>query len=218
MSKKILIFPFGGNAQEAFWTILDINKNKQEWDVIGFIDDNLEHKGKNLMGVSVLGGREVMGQHPEAFVIAVPGNPDEYLKREQIIEGLKLDKKRFATIIHPTAVVSPDAVIGANTLLMAHVVVSRGVSVGEHCIVLPNTVISHHSVVGDYCCLGSNVSVSGSVKVGTNCYIGSGTSIRDKITIGEKSLVGLGSNVIEDVAQGVVVAGNPAKLIRKAQE
>ena len=45
---------------------------------------------------------------------------------------------------------------------------------------------------------------------------GSGTKIRDNISIGERTLVGLGSNVISDIGNDVIVAGNPARIIRKS--
>ncbi|MFH1360507.1 MAG: NeuD/PglB/VioB family sugar acetyltransferase [Candidatus Omnitrophota bacterium] len=218
MSKKLILFPFGGNAKEALGTIQDINKEKMEWDVCGFLDDNPSHKEKELNGIKVLGGKEKLKDFPDAFVLAVPGNPENYFKRKEIIDSLKIDPSRFATIIHPTVNISADAKIGYNTLLMPYVVVSCGVSIGNHCIVLPHTVLSHDSQIGDYTCIGSNVSVSGSVTIQSNCYIGSRTSIRDQITIGEKSLVGIGSNVIANLDKEVVAAGNPAKIIRKVQK
>ena len=39
MPKKLLIFPFGGNAREAAAIIEHINEIDRKWDVIGFIDD-----------------------------------------------------------------------------------------------------------------------------------------------------------------------------------
>lgn len=215
MSKKLLIFPFGGNGKEALISILAINEMRPEWEVVGFIDDNRSLHGKEYAGVKVLGGRELLQEYPDVFVLAVPGSPTGYLRRKSIIESLAIEASRFATIIHPSAVRAPDAVIGYNSLLMPHVVVSCGVQLGNHSIVLPNTVIAHDTVVGDYCCIGSNVSVSGSVSVGSECYIGSGVKVRESVHIGDRSLIGLGSNVISDIPEGIVAVGNPAKATRK---
>ena len=215
MSKKLLIFPFGGNGRESLISILAINERKPEWEVVGFIDDNRSMHGKEYAGIKVIGGRELLHAHQDAFVLAVPGSPTGYLRRKSIIENLAMEASRFATIIHPSVVRAPDAVIGYNSLLMPHVVVSCGVQVGNHCIVLPNTVIAHDTLVGDYCCIGSNVSVSGSVRVGPECYIGSGVKVRENVHIGARSLIGLGSNVIADIPEQIVAVGNPAKEIRK---
>ena len=215
MSKKLLIFPFGGNARESLISILAINETAQEWNVVGFVDDDHSLHGKDYYGIKVLGGRELLKDYSDAFVLAVPGSPKGYLRRKSIIESLPVERSRFATIIHPSVVRAPDSVIGYNTLLMPHVVVSCGVQVGSHCIVLPNTVIAHDSVVGDYCCIGSNVSISGAVSIGSECYIGSGVKVREDIRIGNRSLIGLGSNVLSDIEEGIVAIGNPSKSDEK---
>jgi sugar O-acyltransferase (sialic acid O-acetyltransferase NeuD family) len=215
MSKKLFLFPFGGNAREALLSIFAVNALRPEWDILGFLDDDRARHGRRYCGITVLGGRELLNKHADAFVLAVPGSPAGYLRRRSVIESLPVDGSRFATVIHPSVVTAPDAVIGHNTLLMSHVVVSCSVRVGNHCIVLPNTVISHDSTVGDYCCVGSNVSISGSVAVGSECYIGSGVKMREHVRIGSRSLIGLGSNVIADIPEGIVAVGNPAKVMRR---
>lgn len=215
MSKKLLLFPFGGNARESLMSVFAINERKKEWDIVGFIDDDQSLHGKECCGIKVLGGRELLREHSDAFVLSVPGSPKGYLKRKSIIEGLSIDSSRFATIVHPSVVMAPDTSVGYDTLLMANVVVSCGVHLGNYCIVLPNTVIAHDSNVGDYCCIGSNVSISGSVTIDSECYIGSGVKVREHVCIGKRSLIGLGSNVISDIEEGIIAVGNPARVMRK---
>lgn len=215
MSKQLLLFPFGGNAREALISIFAINSIEPEWDIVGFVDDDRSVHGNECCGIKVLGGRELLSAYNSAYILAVPGSPKGYLRRKTIIDGLCLDKARFATIVHPSAIRSPDATVGYNTLLMSNVVVSCGSRIGNHCIVLPNTVLAHDSSLGDYGCIGSNVSISGSVMIGTECYIGSGVKIRENIRIGGRTLIGLGSNVISDVEKETVAVGNPARAIHR---
>jgi len=217
MSKKLLLFPFGGSAREALVTIQSCPVLSDEWDVIGFVDDNLEVKGKECCGVKVLGGREVFDEHKDFYVLAVPAHPDIYLKRKEIIDGLNIDLKRWATIVHSSCVVSEDANVGVNTIIMPFGFVSTKTSIGDHCVVLSRSIISHDTHVADYCCLGGHVTISGSVKIDEQSFIGSSTTIRENIHVGEKSLVGMGSNVVSDVSAKTVVIGNPAKEIRKAE-
>ena len=57
--------------------------------------------------------------------------------------------------------------------------------------------------------------IAGSVKVGENAWIAPSSSVLNKLNIGKNSLVGLGSVVIRDVDSNNIVAGSPAKFIRK---
>ena len=56
--------------------------------------------------------------------------------------------------------------------------------------------------------------IAGSVKIGRNCWIGPSSSIINGVTIGNNVFVGIGSNIINNIPDDVVVAGNPAKVIR----
>ena len=218
MSKKLLVFPFGGNARESLISIFAMNGIKDHWDLLGFVDDNNSTHGEECCGISVLGGREIFLNNPDTYVLAVPGSPQNYTRRNEIITGLNLKESRFATIIHPSVIKAPDATIGYNTLIMSGVVVSCGVRIGNHCIILPNTVISHDSVVENFCCIGSNVSISGSVRIGSSCYIGSGTKVREDISIGNGTLIGLGSNVVTNIYAGVIAVGSPAIAIKNVDD
>lgn len=53
------------------------------------------------------------------------------------------------------------------------------------------------------------------IHIKKNCWIGAGATILRGVTIGENSVVGAGSVVTKDVPDNVIVAGNPAKVIKK---
>lgn len=218
MPDKLLLFPFGGNSREALAAIFALNDLKDQWEILGFLDDNMATHGKDCCGIRVLGGREIFRENPDAYILAVPGSPKNFSRRSDIIAGLDIPESRFATIVHPSVVKAPDAILGYNTLIMSGVVIGCGVKIGNHCLILPNTVVSHDSVVEDFCCIGSNVSISGSVHIDSTCYIGSGTKIREDISIGRRALIGLGSVVVSHVQAGTIAVGNPAREIKKGND
>ncbi len=209
--RKLLLFPFSGNAREAVAVIEAQNALAPTWDFLGFVDDDPRTHGATFAGYPVLGGREVLAGRPEAMVLAVPGRPETFRRRPDIISGLSLPRERLACLVHPTAAIGPQVRIGANTLIMAHVTLTAGVTVGDHVVILPGTVVAHESSLGEYSLVGSNVSVSGGVTVGRCCYLGSGSRFIQQITVGDGALVGLGAVVIRDVAPGATVAGCPAR-------
>ncbi|MBI5344643.1 MAG: N-acetyltransferase, partial [Deltaproteobacteria bacterium] len=48
--------------------------------------------------------------------------------------------------------------------------------------------------------------------------IGSGSTILSNVTIGEMSIVGAGSLVTKDVPPSTIVAGNPARILRRIKD
>ena len=50
--------------------------------------------------------------------------------------------------------------------------------------------------------------------IGNRVWIGGGAIIIPGITIGDDSVIGAGSVVTRDVPAGVVVTGNPARILR----
>lgn len=204
----LLIFPFNGNGLEALDCL------GESWRCVGFIDDEPEKQTRGAFGHPVL-SRTALAEKAEAKVLAVPGSPTSYRARKHLIEGLRVAPDRFAQVIHPSACISPRAVLGHNLLIMAGVVVTANAFIGNHVCILPNTVIHHDAVIGDWTLIGSNVTVAGGCAVGRNCYIGSGSSLIHGIRVDDGALVGLGSNVIRHVGTCACVAGNPAKPLRR---
>ena len=204
--QKLLIFPYNGNGLEALSCI------GKKYEFLGFIDDTKEKQGTDSFGHKIF-DREALKKYPKAKVLAVPGSAVSYSSRDKIIAGLKLEQKRFTTIIHPSAVISPLAKIGNNVLIMAGVVITSNAIIGDHVCILPNSVIHHDSIIGEYSIIGSNVVIASSTKVGALCYIGSGSSIINNIVIGNKTLVGMGTNVTKSLPTNSKAVGNPARLI-----
>lgn len=58
-----------------------------------------------------------------------------------------------------------------------------------------------------------NMDFFGKIKVGDNVYIGNNSLILAGVTIGSNVLVAAGSVVTKSVSEGVIVGGNPAKVI-----
>lgn len=81
-------------------------------------------------------------------------------------------------------------------------VVNPGTIIGNNVTLRNNTTIgnSHHG--------GKSPVICDGVSIGPNC------SVIGDITIGANSVIGAGSVVVKNVEPNVVVAGNPAKVIR----
>ena len=200
----LLVLGFGGNAIDAIDTI------ENNYEIIGFIDDDPERQKLTFEGIPVY-PRQVLEKYKDAKVITLIGSAANFRNREKIINDFKIPESRFATIIHPTAVVSRLAKIGRDVIVFAGTIITANAIVGNHIFILPNSVIHHDVSVDDYTMIGANVTIAGHVKVGKCCYLGSASSIMNGINIGDCSMIGMAANVVRSVPPDSTMIGNPAK-------
>ena len=75
--------------------------------------------------------------------------------------------------------------------------------------------IGHNVVIGRNCIITGGTIIGGSTKIGDMCWTGLNSTLKDRIKIGNNVLVAVGAVVIQDVEDGDVVAGIPAKSIKE---
>ena len=95
-----------------------------------------------------------------------------------------------------------------------HIFASGGVEIGRDVMISSNCSISSVTHPVQALHRSAEPMVLKPVKIGNNVWIGMGAVILPGITIGDHAVVGAGSVVTHDVPCGVVVAGNPAKVLR----
>ncbi len=215
---KLVILGGGGTAKDVLSIVTDIRRSDSRYDVVGILDDNPALQGQMVCGIPVLGPLERAKTLDDVLFVNCLGSPRNYWKREAVLAALELPRERFATVVHPTATVSASSTVGHGVVLYPHVVVMADVCIGDHVTVLANTVMNHDVVIEDFCIITSGVNLSGRVRLGRGCYIGVGSSFIQDCTVGEWALVGLGSAVVRDVPPWTVVAGRPARVIRKVRD
>ena len=127
--------------------------------------------------------------------------------------------------------------IGDDTKVGTFVEIQKGAKIGSRCKISSHSFICEGVTIEDEVFIGHNVTFINDLFPGaTNkdgsaqteddweciptvikkgASIGSSVTILAGITIGERALIGAGSVVTKDVAPDTIVAGNPAKIIRK---
>jgi sugar O-acyltransferase (sialic acid O-acetyltransferase NeuD family) len=216
-AKDVIILGTGGNCIDILDTISDINitRGSTVYTCRGFLDDDDKKWGMEFYGVKVLGPLSSAQTYNNCCFVNGIGSPTNFLRKQQIIRQTSLQIDRFETIIHPTASISRLSKIGRGVVVFQHVTITSNVQIGDHVIILPNTVISHDDIIGDYTCIAGGVCISGGVEIGMLCYIGTNASVIGNTKIGDRCLVGMGSVVLHDVSEHMIVAGNPARVLRR---
>jgi acetyltransferase EpsM len=208
-----------GNGTVIASTIIDLMKTDNEWELMGYLNDSGDI-GDVIEEYPIV-GRVKEAQRfnaPDVYFIYALTTVKKAKERVELLESLELPRVKFATIIHPTAVVAHSAQIGFGVVLMPLVVIGPNVSIGDHSQVYAHGFLGHHAKVGDHSFIANNASVGGYVNIHQGAHIGSNSSILERVTVGEWGLVGLGSVVLKDVPPYSKAVGNPARIIGKLHE
>jgi sugar O-acyltransferase (sialic acid O-acetyltransferase NeuD family) len=215
--RQLVIVGAGGFARETVEVVRAINAVRPTWRLLGLLDDDPATAGTLVDGVPVLGDVDEARREQDVAVALCVGSPRNYFSRARLVSRLGLPPDRYATLVHPTAVVPDSCTLGPGTVLHAQVVLTAAVRIGAHVAVMPHTVFTHDDLVGDYATFGAGVRLAGGVRVGAGAYVGSGALVREYVTVGAWSLVGMGALVLGDVPAAQVWAGSPARFLRDVQ-
>ncbi len=207
--KKILIVGAGGFGRELLQWIRDINAVEPTWQVAGFLDDNLHALDGLDIGCSVVG--TISGWKPqsdEVFALAL-GSP---AAKRAVVASLQARGAAFATVIHPTALVSPYAVYGEGLIMFPFSKLSCQTTVGDHVTIL-STQIGHDNVIGDFTVVSGGCNILRNVRLGADVFVAAGVCVAQDVVVGDGAYLGLGSVVVKDVAPHTKVFGCPARAV-----
>lgn len=195
MVRKLIILGAGGTSREIAGAVRDVNQRELHWDLLGYLDDDPALHGAQIDGLPVLGLLETAGRSEAQVIIGVARAKNPGVRRS-IVERLNLPRERYATIVHPSASVSPHAKTGAGTAILHNVVITSGTVVGDHVLILQNVTMAHDQVVEDFVTIAPGATIAGGVRLKQGSYIGAGSAILDGVSVNEGALVGIGSVVL----------------------
>lgn len=129
----------------------------------------------------------------------------------KIREKIASHKFDWINLVHPSAIIAPNTVLGKGNIICAGVVIEPDCKIGDHCIINTNSSINHDCIISDFVHVAPGSTLCGNVTVGKSTLIGAGTSIIPKINIGENCTIGAGSTVVRNIESNVTAFGNPCK-------
>jgi sugar O-acyltransferase (sialic acid O-acetyltransferase NeuD family) len=210
--KKLIIIGAGGLGREVYNWALDINEKRTEWKFGGFLDKNSNALECYNYSLPIIGSPEdYVPNENDLFVCAIGSTK----LRIEICRKLELAGANFATLIHNTAIVGKNTIIGDGCIICPRAVITTDVHIGKHVIINIGATVGHDAVIGDYCTLNGHVDVTGFVKLGKGVFMGSHASVIPDTVVDDFATIGAGSVAVRRVRTGTTVFGIPATTIAK---
>lgn len=188
---RLLVVGAGGHGR----SVAEAAVLSDQFEVVGFLDDGLL-VGTTVLNAVVLGSIASMSQHLAAtdqVIVAVGNNA----LRERLMQQVTEAGFKFAIVVHPRAIVSQSASLGAGSVVMAGAVLGTEASLGLGTIVNCGAVVDHQAKVEDYGHLGVNASMAGGTVLGRNAWIQAGAAIGYGVCVAPGSILEPGVSVMK---------------------
>jgi 2,3,4,5-tetrahydropyridine-2,6-dicarboxylate N-acetyltransferase len=136
------------------------------------------------------------------------------------------DLTKYNARIEPGAIVRDLVEIGDNCVIMMGAVLNIGAVIGEKTMIDMNVVVGGRAIVGKNCHIGAGTVLAGVIEppsadpviIEDDVLIGANAVVLEGVKIGKGAVVAAGSIVVKDVEPLTVVAGVPAKMLKRVDD
>jgi 2,3,4,5-tetrahydropyridine-2-carboxylate N-succinyltransferase/tetrahydrodipicolinate N-acetyltransferase len=137
-----------------------------------------------------------------------------------------LDTKDINARIEPGAIIRDRAEIGEGAVVMMGAVINIGAFVGAGTMIDMGAILGGRATVGKNCHIGAGAVLAGVIEppsatpvvVEDDVLIGANAVVLEGVRVGRGAVVAAGAVVVEDVPPETVVAGVPARIIKRVQD
>jgi sugar O-acyltransferase (sialic acid O-acetyltransferase NeuD family) len=208
MKKKLIIIGAGNVGGFISYNISEFD----DYEILGFLDDDAAKHDKTLYGHTVLGGiatiDDYTGEQPLHVVIGI-ASPRA---KQKIVESLAGKNLVFPNLISKNVWLSNKVSVGQGVILYPGVSVNYETVIGDFAIMNMNCAIGHNCTISRYSTLAPGVNLAGFTHIGETVEVGIGVSTRQGVQIGANAVIGGQAMVTGNVAGHTKVKGVPAKI------
>lgn len=205
---RLLILGTGTFAEE----IADVAAEMDGFQIAGFIENRDRSRCERpLQSLPVHWVDELVSLAGTHQVICGLGTT----LREQFTDQADALGVRYATLIHPTARVSPTSTLDAGCIVSVRSVIAAHSHLARHVSVNRGALIGHHTRIDEFVTVGPGANIAGNCIIGPRTYVGMGAIVIDHITIGAGCVIGAGAVVTKDLPDRVLAVGIPARIARE---
>lgn len=208
--KNIIIIGANGLGKELAYHIGKINKIIDTYRIVGFVDDNPEIYGKEVIyGLKVIGTiTDLLNDLIEVntVFIAIANNQ----KRTHIYNQLKHKSIIFPNIIDPSVDFDVSNTIGVGNFIAHHCLLTCNITIGNFNILNGSIGLGHDVSIGNFNLFGPRSTIAGNVVIGNENTINMQSSIIQNLKIGNRNTINLHSCLFKSIKDDNVYFGVPA--------
>jgi len=216
MSKtKVVIIGAGSFGREVHMSLNYMQEQYDQFEILGYLDDDSSLKGKLVNNLVVLGGLEWLQDHKSDNIryIVTIAEPSVRKKVISELESAFLPQE----IIHPSTIYSETSKIGKGTIVQPGCIITTNTQIGNYVHTNLHVTIGHDCIIEDYVTINPGVHINGNTNIGEGTFVGSGVTMKQGISIGKWCVIGAGSVVINDIPDYSMYVGVPAKFKKKLE-
>ena len=209
----VVIIGAGGLGREVLEILKARNRITPAYNILGFIDDNKEIKGKTVNRYQTLGGLDWLeGKASDGLscICAIGA----CVARKKVVQRLQEMGMNFCNAIHPSVVMGDFIELGRGVIIGAGSVLTVNIKIEDHVFINKSCSIGHDVTIGRYCTINTSATVSGGSRLDEGVYVGAGATLIQEVSVGSWATIGAGAAVIGDIPDGVVAVGVPARPIK----
>lgn len=212
MKEKIILVGTGQHFNVVLYNL----REQDKYEVACAIDGNPENRGKTINGVYIDEIYEDLDALKEKY------NTNKFFisfgsmkYRREVYNSFVANGWEAVNIIHPNAVVAPDAKLGKGILIECGCLITPNPTIGDNVVVNTGSQVNHDNIIEDHVYIASGVVLSGGVRIKSNTLLDDGVIVTLGRTVGSDCIIGAGAVITKDTSDKIVAYGNPAKEIRE---
>jgi len=209
--KQLIIVGAGGFGREVYSYALYVQAVRKDWEILGFIDDNLEALSGYTRRPPIIG--KICDYQPKDEEIFTLGLGLPTSQKLALVKNLQEKGAQFISLIHPYAGINVFATVGRGCVIAPWASLSSDVNIEDFVVINAYASVGHDSVIEEGCTIGPYASIAGNVRIERGVSIGIHACVLPGVEIKEFATVGAGSVVVKSVKPHTTVMGVPAKKI-----
>ena len=205
--KTLVIIGAGGHGR----VVADCAQQLNTYQKIVFLDDSFKetkHSGEWQIVDEIKSFPNYINSSD--FIVAIGNNR----LRGKIFEQLNNANASIVSLIHPSAVVSPNSTIGKGVIVCANAVVNIGAQIADGCIINTGATVDHDCVLAENVHISPGVNIAGGVSIAKFSWLGIGSTVIERLTFAENTQIGAGAVVTQSTQANSLYLGVPAKRVR----